>query len=81
VIKPPPKHPQWETLTPEQRRARYGWRSEAEIAAERAAAAAAAAGGDVAEGDVAAGDVAGGDVAAGDVAGPQSDPPPGSGSV
>jgi hypothetical protein len=58
VIKPPPKHPQWETLTPEQRRARYGWRSEAEIAAERAAAAAAAAGGDVAGDDVAAGDVA-----------------------
>ncbi|HEY1934357.1 MAG TPA: hypothetical protein VGG99_20300 [Acetobacteraceae bacterium] len=38
-IKPPPQHPKWETLTPEERRARYGWRSEEEIAAAKAAAA------------------------------------------
>jgi hypothetical protein len=42
VTKPPPPHPRWETLTPEERRARYGWRSEEEIEAERAAEAAAA---------------------------------------
>lgn len=36
-IKPIPQKPRWEDLTPAERRARYGWRSEEELAADKEA--------------------------------------------